>query len=153
MLSAAICFLLANSLTFISLRANLQESEMLLWESVPGLANEGYPYLAFAVAIFILGAPAIIIGGFLHLLLPLMANRRWRGSGPLFRWIHHARRWNMVEVFLLATLVSLVRLQRMASITFGAAFWSFAALVVCLAAAVTTIDYRELWERLERAKQ
>jgi paraquat-inducible protein A len=59
----------------------------------------------------------------------------------------------MVEVFLLATLVSLARLQRMAGITFGAGFWSFAALVVCLAAAVTIIDYRELWERLEHAKQ
>jgi paraquat-inducible protein A len=59
----------------------------------------------------------------------------------------------MVEVFLLATLVSLVRLQRMANITLGASFWSFAGLVLCLAAAVTTIDYRELWERLERAKQ
>ena len=153
MLSAAIFFLLANSFTFLSLRAGLRESEMLLWESVPGLANEGYTYLAFAVAIFILGAPALIIGGFLYLLLPLMADRRWRGAGPLFRWIHHARRWSMVEVFLLASIVSLVRLQRLAIVSLGTSFWASAGLVLSLVAAVTAIDYHELWERLERAKQ
>jgi paraquat-inducible protein A len=152
MLAAAIFFVLANSFPFLSLRTGFRESEMVLWQSVLGLEDQGYLFLAFVVATFILVAPALIISGFLYLLLPLMADRRWRGSAPLFRWIHYARRWNMVEVYLLGAIVSLVRLQRLAVINLGTSFWSFAGLIVCLMAAVTAIDYHELWERLERAK-
>jgi paraquat-inducible protein A len=58
----------------------------------------------------------------------------------------------MVEVFLLGVLVSLLKLGTLATLTLGTSFWGFVGLMVCLVAALTVIDYAELWEQLEAAQ-
>jgi paraquat-inducible protein A len=67
--------------------------------------------------------------------------------------VGHTEPWNMIEVFLLGVLVSLMKLGEMADLVFGLGFWAFAALMVCMAAAVAGIDRNELWDRLEVAKE
>lgn len=151
-LASAPLFLVANCFPFLSLRAEFRESQMLLWQSVSGLQEQGYPYLAIAVAIFTLAAPAFMIGGLLYLLLPLMAERQLPGAIPLCRWVYRARKWNMIEVYLLGVLVSLLKLGKLATLTLGLSFWSFVGLIICLTAAIASIDPREIWTRLENAK-
>ena len=58
----------------------------------------------------------------------------------------------MVEVFLLGVVVSLLKLGTLATLTLGTSFWAFVGLMVCLVAALTVIDYGELWEQLEAAQ-
>lgn len=150
-LAAAMLFVVANCFPFLTLRAGFRESQMLLWQSVSGLGDQGYPYLAGAVAIFTLAAPSLIIAGLLYLLLPLLAGHRLTGAVPLCRWVYRARRWNMLEVFLLGTLVSLLKLGKLATLTLGISFWAFVGLILCLTAAVASIHPQALWARLERA--
>ena len=59
----------------------------------------------------------------------------------------------MIEVYLLGVLVSLLKLSKLATLTLGASFWSFVGLIICLTAAVSSIDPRELWTRLENANR
>jgi paraquat-inducible protein A len=59
--------------------------------------------------------------------------------------------WNMVEVFLLGVLVSLLKLAKVADVQFGIGFWAFAGVMLCMAGAVAGIDREELWDRLEVA--
>lgn len=151
-IAAAILFLVANCFPFLTLRAGFRESEMLLSQSVWGLEDQGSPWLAGAVAIFILVAPTLIIGGLIYLLFPLMRARRLPGAIALCRWVYRARKWNMVEVLLLGVLVSLLKLGKLATLTLGPSFWAFVGLILCLTAALASIDYRELWARLETAK-
>jgi paraquat-inducible protein A len=49
-------------------------------------------------------------------------------------------------------LVSLLKLNMVADVHFGMGFWAFAALMLCMAAAVSGIDRNELWDRLEVAR-
>jgi paraquat-inducible protein A len=151
-MAAGILFIAANLFPFMSLRSDYRESQMVLSQSVSGLANEGFNTLAVAVAIFTLCAPALIIGGLLYLLLPLINGRRLPGALLLCRLIYSTRRWNMIEVFLLGALVSLLKLGKLATLTLGTSFWAFVGLIICLAAALTAIDQRELWARLEAAQ-
>ncbi len=151
--AALFLFLVANAFPFMTLRAGFRESQMLFSQSVSGLEADGSPYLGVIVGVFTLGAPTLIIGGLLYLLLPLMAGRRLPGAIPLCRWVYRARRWNMVEVFLLGALVSLLKLGKLATLTLGISFWAFVGLIVCLTAALSSIDYRELWNRLEHARE
>lgn len=151
-LAAGLLFVVANCFPFMTLRAGFRSSEMLLWESASGMQKTGYPYLAFGVSLFILAAPALLSGGLLYLLLPLLRNRRLPGAIPLCRWVLAARRWNMIEVFLLGALVSLLKLGKMAELTLGHSFWAFVALIICLTAALASIHPREIWTRLEMAK-
>ncbi len=151
-LASAVFFIAANAFPFLSLSSDYRESQMVLAQSVTGLANEGFTFLAVAVALFTLVAPTLIIGGLLYLLLPLLQGHRLRGALPLCRWIYSTRRWNMIEVYLLGVLVSLLKLGKLATLTLGTSFWAFVGLIICLAAALSAMDHRELWARLEAAQ-
>jgi paraquat-inducible protein A len=151
--AAGILFLVANWFPFMTLRAGLRESQIMLWQSASGLETEGYPYLAGAVSLFILLAPALLIGGLLYLIVPLFWNRRLPGAIEICRAVFWARRWNMLEVFLLGALVSLIKLGKLASLSLGISFWAFIALILCLTSALGSIHPRELWGRLEMAKR
>ncbi|MEO7168477.1 MAG: paraquat-inducible protein A [Spartobacteria bacterium] len=147
--AAALLFIVANCFPFMTLEAGYRQNQMRLWQSASGLEEQGYPYLAGAVSFFILGAPAMLIGGLLYLLVPLLWARRLPGAIPICRWVLRARRWNMIEVFLLGALVSLLKLGKLASLTLGVSFWAFIALIFCLTSALAAIHPRELWARLE----
>jgi paraquat-inducible protein A len=124
---------------------------MRLWQSVSGIGEQGYPYLAAAVAIFILASPAVVIGALLYLVLPLLADRRLPGAIALGRWLHRAKRWNMAEVFLVSVLVSLMKLGHLATLTLGTSFWAYVGLIISLTAAIASIHPHELWLRIEEA--
>ena len=152
-LAAAMLYVVANLFPFLSLSSDYRESDMVLVQSVTGLERTGYPPLASAVAIFIFVAPMLVISGLLYLLLPLLAGRRLPGSTGLCRLVFEARQWNMVEVYLLGVLVSLLKLGSLATLTLGTSFWAFVGFIVCLTAALASIDYRELWHHLDQAER
>lgn len=152
-MASAVLFLVANWFPFLTLQAGLRESQMLLWQSATGLAAEGYTFLGAAVSVFVIGAPILLIGGLLYLVLPLLWDRRLPGAVPICRWVLRARRWNMMEVFLLGVLVSLLKLGKLATLTLGTSFWALVALIICLTAALSSIHPRELWRRIELAKR
>ena len=137
---------------FLSLKADYRESDMVLAQSVTGLESAGYPPLATAVAIFTLrGTHA----GHRWPALPVAAAAGGAGGCRarcmLCRAVLEARRWNMVEVYLLGVLVSLLKLGSLATLTLGTSFWAFVGLIICLTAALACIDHRELWTRLDMA--
>lgn len=150
--ASALLFIVSNCFPFMTLEAGFRRSEMLLWQSASGLAEQGYPYLAGAVSIFILVAPILLIGGLIYLIVPLHWNRRLPGAFWFCRYVLGARRWNMLEVFLLGALVSLLKLGKLATLTLGISFWAFVVLIICLTAALASIHPRELWARLEMAE-
>jgi paraquat-inducible protein A len=151
-IAAAFFFILANAFPFLILRANYRESYMHLSGCISGLQEQGFPVLAAMVGIFTLGAPTLLIIALSYVLVPLLRERRLPWALPFCRAIHEARRWNMVEVFLLGVLVSLLKLGNLATLTLGPSFWAFVGLIVCLIAALAAIDQAELWARLEAAQ-
>lgn len=151
-MASAFLFFVANWFPFLTLRAGFRESQMLLWQSATALSQQGYPYLAAAVAVFIVGAPALLISGLLYVVLPLLWERQLPGATAICRWVLHARRWNMMEVFLLGVLVSLLKLGKLATLLLGTSFWALVALIICLTAALASIHPRELWRRIDLAR-
>ena len=152
-LASAALFTVANIFPFLSLRKDLRANDMLLYESVSGLADQGYAYLAVAVAVFMLAAPTLLILGFIYLLLPLLRERRLPGAAWICRAVSAARRWNMTDVYLIGVLVSFLKLGKLAQLTLGTSFWAYVALIFSLTAALSAIDTRELWARLETAER
>lgn len=151
-IAAAFFFLLANVYPLLSMRADYRESDMRLIGSVTGLQQQGFPLLAGMVATFVLGAPTIVIGALLYVLIPLLRGRRLPWARHLCRAMYEARRWTMVEVFLLGILVSLLKLEKLATLTLGVSFWAFVGFILCLASAVTIIDPSQLWKKIEEAR-
>jgi paraquat-inducible protein A len=53
----------------------------------------------------------------------------------------------MIEVFILGVIVALVKLTHYGSVIPGIALWSFGVLPLLLAAAASSFDVRDVWDR------
>lgn len=148
-IGAAAFFIIANVFPFMSMEASGQKNEISLLRGVFALYNEGDSWLGGTIAFFIIGAPFIMISGILYLVLPLMMGKIPPAGIRVCRLVIGSGAWNMAEVFLLGVLVSLLKLGHLAHVVLGISFWAFIGLIICLAAAWTTLDRAEVWERLE----
>jgi len=84
--------------------------------------------------------------------LPLRVNRIPWKMATVFRFTQNLSPWSMMEVFLIGILVAIVKLVGMAQIIPGLALWSFALLIVVLAASAANLDSRVVWDRVEYAR-
>jgi len=151
--TALILMGIVNLFPFLSMEANGIRTELSLFRAARELIREGSPAIGWCVAIFTLVAPLAMAGGMLYVCAPLLKGRAAPGARHVARWLGRTEPWNMIEVFLLGVLVSLMKLGKMAELTFGVGFWAFGALMLCMAAAVAGIDRNELWDRLEVAEE
>lgn len=149
--TALILMGIVNLFPFLNLEANGIKTELSLFRAARELIREGSPVIGWSVAVFTIVAPLVMAGGMLYVCGPLLRGRAAPGARHVARWLGRTEPWNMIEVFLLGVLVSLMKLGKMADLHFGVGFWAFAALMVCMAAAVAGIDRNELWDRLEVA--
>jgi len=62
------------------------------------------------------------------------------------------RRWTFVEVFMLGSLVALVRLSGYAEVMTGVSLWSCGLLMLTLAALTTHTSPAQFWRWVERSR-
>jgi paraquat-inducible protein A len=76
---------------------------------------------------------------------------RWRAADRtrLFRLVDVIGRWSMVDVFVVAVLVALVRLGNVAQVKAEPGVMFFAAVVVLTMFAAMTFDPRLMWDVIE----
>jgi paraquat-inducible protein A len=146
---AAILLAMANAFPIVSLQLQGEQNDATLLHAARVLFREDRPDVALLVLVTGLLAPALQIGGALYLLGALGLRRAPRGFRAAFRLFRASAPWAMVEVFALGVLVAMVKLSHVATIVPGVALWSFGVLMIVLAAAVNSIDAREVWERAE----
>jgi paraquat-inducible protein A len=91
--------------------------------------------------------PAIEITVMIYLLLSLKLGRIPAGFTVIMRILQSVNPWGMVEVFILGVLVALVKLTHYGSVVPGLALWSFGILTLLLAAAASSFDVRDVWDR------
>ncbi|OUL69650.1 paraquat-inducible protein A, partial [Paraburkholderia hospita] len=89
--------------------------------------------------------PLLQMSTMAYMLVPLRLRRLPYRPDIVFRLMHLARPWGMTEVLILGMLVALVKLAHIASVVPGVALWTFAALMLLLAAASAAFDPHELW--------
>ena len=142
--TALIVFLIAISTNVLSVRLGGAVVTATLPNAVATAWLEGERLVAMAVAVTTLVAPALFIGLRLYVLIPLAAGRRPRGFAVCVRVLHQAARWNMVEVFTIGALLSLVRLTGLADASPGPGLLAIGVLAMLLAA-VESAGLKHLW--------
>ncbi len=151
LLAAAVLFLIANANPIVALKAQGIRNTTTMFGAVLALLNQDMPAVALLVFSTAILAPALEIAAMLYLLLPLRLGRVLPAFPVIFRAVQEIRRWNMVEVFMLALLVSLAKLSMFADVVLALALWSYAGLTVLTAAAWASFDPHELWNQAEKA--
>lgn len=142
---------LAHVFPFLTMDAASMRKNLTLGGAAGALLEEGAPMLGAAIMLFTVLAPLVLAGGMIYVCAPLMWGSAAPGARLVAKWMYRSEPWNMVEVFLLGVLVSLLKLAKVADVNFGVGFWAFSGVMLCMAAAVAGIDREELWDRLEVA--
>ncbi|MDG4554219.1 MAG: paraquat-inducible protein A [Candidatus Competibacter sp.] len=148
-LAALILFGLANAFPLLDFQFQGRGQQSSVLSGVWELYAQGMWALAAVVFVASILAPLLKILALLYVLLPLRVGRRpWRMAW-VFRWIETLHPWAMTEVYLLGVLVAFVKLSDIATIVPGVALYSFAALIVAMAATDAALEPEAIWERLE----
>ena len=149
-MAALLIFTLANSFPFLAMKSGGLVQETTLLSGVHELWRQDLRLLAALVFCTCVLVPAAQLIGLGTILLPLRLGRRPPpGAARILRLVQAAAPWGMMEVFMLGILVALVKLGHMATIVPGVSVFSFAALIVVMAAAFSTLDPVLLWARLD----
>jgi paraquat-inducible protein A len=150
--SALILMVLVHVFPFLTMDAASMRRNLTLIGAASALIEEEAPILGVSILLFTVVTPLLLAGGMMYVCAPLMIGRAAPGACGVAKWMYRSEPWNMVEVFLLGVLVSLMKLAKVADVHFGIGFWAFAGVMLCMAAAVAGIDREELWDRLEVAR-
>jgi len=146
---AVVLFVIANVFPIIGLALEGQVIQTTLFHTVRSLWEQQMKSVAVLVFLTTIAMPALELFAIAYLLLPLRMGRVPPCFAQVFRMLQSVRPWGMVEVFMLGVLVSLVKLAHLAGIVAGIALWSFAALMLVMAAIASVFDARALWARAE----
>lgn len=151
-IAALFMMVIVHSFPLLKMNAAGMSRELTLIGAATALIEENAPILGGSIIVFTVATPILIASGLIYVCLPLTLGRAAPGASFVAKWMYRSEPWNMVEVFLLGVLVSLLKLIKVADVHFGIGFWAFTGLMLCMAAAVAGIDREELWDRLEVAK-
>jgi len=151
-LAALLLYTVAQSANFMSfeLHGRIQEARILT--GILALFADGKWPLASLILLTAVVAPLCWILALLYVSLPLSLRRVPPGIVPALRLCQLAQDWSMLEVFLLAIIVTYVKMASLAHIGFGPGCWVFVPLILVLAAAGSGYDSRTFWDRLESAR-
>ena len=150
-LAALILYVPANLYPILRMERYGVYSESTVWGGVTGLTNAGYWFVALIVFLASMLVPLLKLAGLLFLVVTTqLGTPRWRRARTaLYRFIDVIGPWAMLDVFLLAVLVALVRLGQLATILPGQGLIAFTAVVVLTLLASAAFDPRLIWRDKE----
>jgi paraquat-inducible protein A len=150
-LAALILYVPANLYPLVTTEYWGAQEKTTIFDAIQGLFQTGEYAIGLLVFTTSLFTPVLKIIGLILLVLTI----HW-GKWPRFRtWVYRiilfVDPWNMLEVYLLAVVVSIAELGRVATVHPGAGVISFAGFVVCTILAAISFDPRLIWDHAEEA--
>lgn len=143
--TSVILLVLLNSFPLLSLKVQQVTRDTTLLHAALTMWDDGMHLLSLLVIATTMLAPAMQIAVAIYLLCVIRFGDARRALGAPLRALQTLRPWNMVEIFMLGLLVSLVKLQHMADIVIGPALWSCASLIFFSAALTSVLTPRNVW--------
>jgi paraquat-inducible protein A len=144
-IAAMVLFVAANSLPIAALDLGTREAQTTLPGAIAAMYEQGHVLIAALIAFTALVAPALELFAMAYMLIPLSLGVCPRHTSLAFRVVPSARNWALVDVFMLAIVVALIKLDDVAPVTPGEALLPYAALIVLVTAVGVAFDPREIW--------
>jgi paraquat-inducible protein A len=150
-LSALILYIPANLLPILQLDMYGATTENTVWQGCVNLYRDGQWGVAVIVFLASIVIPLLKISALLLLagcaIFGVKRMKKWRAT--LLLLVDRIGKWAMLDVFVMAILVSLVKLQRLATIVPGRGLVAFTAVVALTLLASASFDPKIIWEDAE----
>jgi paraquat-inducible protein A len=153
-LAALILYIPANLYPILRMSQYGLYSESTVWDGVVSLARHNQWFVAIVVFLASIVIPLIKLLALFFLTISVrLGTVRWlRFRTRLYRFIDIIGPWSMLDVFLLAVLVSLVKLGQLATVLPGPGLVAFTCVVVLTILASSTFDPKLIWQNAEGCK-
>ncbi len=117
-----------------------------LLESIEVLYEEGSFVIASLIFFASVFTPIIKLIGLFYLALTAKSVKAQKRRTELYEILEYIGRWSMIDVFLVAILVGVVKLEEIANVTIGPGSIAFSAVVVLTILAAKSFDPRIIWQ-------
>jgi paraquat-inducible protein A len=146
-LAALVLYVPANLYPILLMYWSGAYSESTVWDGVVSLAKSNQWFVALIVLLASIVIPLIKLLSLFYLVISaqLRARGLQRLRTRLWRFVDVIGPWAMLDVFLLAVLVALVKLGSLATVLPGPGLAAFCAVVVLTILASATFDPRLIW--------
>lgn len=146
-LAALVLYVPANVYPIMKMYLHGAYSESTVWDGIKILMDHQEWAVAIIVFLASMVIPLVKLAGLFSLVVTsrMGLGRRLRGRTHLYKFIDAIGPWAMLDVFLLAVLVALVKLRTLATILPGPGLTAFCAVVVLTILASATFDPRLIW--------
>lgn len=147
-IAALILYVPANIYPIMRMHFHGAYSESTVWDGVVSLANSNQWFVALIVFLASIVIPVLKLAGLLFLVISarFRVGRRLRDRTRIYKFIDVIGPWAMLDVFLLAVLVALVKLGSIATILPGPGLIAFSAVVVLTMLASASFDPKMIWQ-------
>jgi paraquat-inducible protein A len=147
-LAALVLYVPANLYPILHMERYGIVSDTTVWEGVAELMRQGYWFVAVIVFLASIVQPLLKLAVLFFLCVSSAAgSRRWRRFRTwLYEFVEVIGPWSMLDVFLMAILVALVRLGALATVTPGPGLGAFTGVVVLTMLASALFDPRLIWQ-------
>ena len=143
-LAALVLYIPSNTLPILSISQMGHRSESTIWSGVVELWQTGTPGIAVLVFLCSILIPLFKILGLLYLCTSYQIHSP-RKYSSILRFISVIGRWSMLDVFLVAIFVAIVKLGTFASIQTELGIVAFSGVVVLTMLASTNFEPKLLW--------
>jgi paraquat-inducible protein A len=153
-LAALILYIPANAFPVMTTTYVGKSQSDTILSGVQYLIESGMWPLAAIVFFASVTVPVVKLVVLSYLLLSIQYRSHWRPKDRtrLYRLTELVGRWSMVDIFVVAILVALVRIGNFATIEPGIGATAFGAVVVLTMFAAMTFDPRIIWDRVENTR-
>ena len=147
---AGLIFLvLSIPFNFLSFSAKGQHNGMDLIGGLITLSNNDYLSLAIVTGLATLVLPGAVLLGICVLQLQRLYSAPNYFSARVFKWVEWLMPWSMAEIFLVGTLVSLIKITSLADVTLGSSFYAYIVFTICSAVTLLYFDRAETQQWLQ----
>ncbi|HVY70936.1 MAG TPA: paraquat-inducible protein A [Verrucomicrobiae bacterium] len=144
-LAALFLYVPANIYPVMIMQYLGRETENTVWGGIRALYQDGMWGVAAVVFLASMVVPVLKLMGLMFLVVN--RNPRWRRfRGGVHRWIGWLGPWAMLDVFLLAIMVALIRFGTFATVVPGPGVVAFTAVVALTLLASASFDPQLIWE-------
>ncbi|MFD0929908.1 PqiA/YebS family transporter subunit [Methylophilus glucosoxydans] len=146
--SALITLLIAVAFPFIRVDAGGLDNQIALSQTASTLLQSHQPIVAFIVACTAIVLPGLYLTGVIAMQANVLRTVPKAYSDVIARLFSQLHPWMMADVFIVAALISLVKLTGMADVHLGASFWAYCVFALLLLMTTRSVDIDWLWYRL-----
>lgn len=148
-ITSAALFLISNAFPIVTISSQGLTNSTTLLAAAGRLIQDGIPSIAVLVFITTFLMPALEILILMYLLIPLSLGVVPPGLSIGFRLICLVKPWAMIEVFMIGLLVTITKLNALASVSPGTGLISFVLLMLSVTVATSNFDIHTFWRQVE----